>query len=147
MAGGLCWAGFSLAAGNYLYDTVVPEKRAGYLAVHHVLSNVGIFLGALLGGFLASVLPAGFTLAGQSWQWASSLWAVMLVSALARGVVAALFLPQLREVRRVRPLGPLGVISRVLYARNLRAAWLRRARARARIRPIRPPDLPSTGRV
>ena len=145
MAGGLCWAGFSLAAGNYLYDTVVPEKRAAYLAVHHVLSNSGIFLGALLGGFLASILPAGFTLAGHSWQWTSSLWAVMLTSALVRGVIAMAFLPQLTEVRRVRPLGPLGVFSRILYVRSLRAAWLRWDRSRARARLLRPTVLPSTG--
>lgn len=147
MAGGLCWAGFSLAAGNYLYDTVVPEKRAAYLAVHNVLSNGGIFLGALLGGFLASVLPAGFTLAGHAWQWTSSLWAVMLLSSLARGAVAALFLPGITEVRRVRPLGALGVLSRILYARHLRAAWLRRNRARSRIRPVGLPALPTTSRV
>jgi len=145
MAGGLCWAGFSLAAGNYLYDTVVPEKRAAYLAIHNVLSNGGIFIGALLGGFLASILPAGFTLGGHAWQWTSSLWAVMLLSALARGAVAALFLPGITEVRRVRPLGRLGVISRILYARNLRAAWLRRTRTRLRPRPQPVPTLPSPG--
>jgi len=147
MAGGLCWAGFSLAASNYLYDTVVPEKRAAYLAVHNFFSNGGIFLGALLGGFLASVLPAGFTLAGHDWQWASSLWAVMLISALARGVIAALFLPGLPEVRRVRPIAVLGVVSRLFYARHLRAIWLRQARARSRTRPVAPTPLSSTGQA
>jgi len=146
-AGGLCWAGFSLAAGNYLYDTVAPEKRASYMAIHNVFGNGAIFIGALLGGLLASSLPAGFTLGGHAWQWTSSLWAVMLVSALARAAVAAVFLPRLKEVRRVRPLGPLGVISRIFYARSVRAAWLRWSRSRVRAQPPRPAAMPSPGRL
>ena len=48
---------FSLAAGNFLYDVVPPEKRAAYSAVHQTLSNSAIFTGALIGGSLATHAP------------------------------------------------------------------------------------------
>jgi MFS family permease len=129
-AGGLAWAGFSLAAGNYLYDTVAPEKRAGYAAVHQMLSNAGVFAGALLGGLLAAWLPAGLSLFGHTWHWASSLWGLMLVSTAGRALLAALFLPRLDEVRRVRRLTPAGLLARVLGLRWLLSGPWRRTPAR-----------------
>ncbi|OGI55258.1 MAG: hypothetical protein A3D32_02470 [Candidatus Muproteobacteria bacterium RIFCSPHIGHO2_02_FULL_60_13] len=114
MLGGLFWAGFSLSASNYLYDTVSPERRAAYSAVHNVFTSLAIFVGALLGGFLSLVVPENFTLFGKSWHWTSSLWGVLVVSSLARGVVALSLAPALREVREVRQLTPAGLMLRVV---------------------------------
>lgn len=114
MFGGLFWAGFSLSASNYLYDSVNRERRAAYSAVHNVLTSVAIFAGALLGGFLSLVVPENFVWFGKSWHWTSSLWGVLIASSLARGVVALSLAPALREVREVRKLTPAGLMRRVI---------------------------------
>ena len=101
MFGGLIWAGFALSAGNFLYDAVPPPRRAQYSAIHSVLASFGVFAGALAGGLLAPYLPRATELFGLSIDWVSNLYWVFLFSALARAVVALLFIPHLREVRAV----------------------------------------------
>ena len=82
-------------------------EEAGYI--------LGCFgAGALLGGFLSLVVPENFVLFGKSWHWTSSLWGVLVVSSLARGVVALTLAPALREVREVRKLTPAGLMLRVV---------------------------------
>lgn len=111
---GFSWAGFTLSAGNFIYDMIAPQRRATYLAVHNVLASTGVFAGALFGGYLGSVLPTELTLAGLTWHWLSPLYGVFIVSALARGAVVFLFIPRLKEVRAVRPISMSQVIFRVM---------------------------------
>jgi MFS family permease len=113
MLGGIFWSGFSLSATNYLYDSVTPGRRAAYSAVHNMFASLAIFAGALLGGFLSLVVPENFTLFGGTWHWTSSLWGVLVVSSLARGIVALSLAPTLREVREVRRLTAVGLMLRV----------------------------------
>jgi MFS family permease len=113
MLGGLCWAGFSLSAGNFLYDVVTPEKRAGYLALHNMLGNAGVFGGALVGGFLSTVIPAEVVVFGLALHWTSGLWGVLLISTVARAAMVLVFLPRLREVRAVRQLSPMALLTRL----------------------------------
>jgi MFS family permease len=120
---GACWAGFSLAAGNYLYDIAPPEKRAAYSAIHQALSNGAIFCGALIGGFLGTHAPADFEVGRTTLHFTSGLWSVMIVSGLARALVAVVFLPRLRAVRTVRVLSAAGLALRVTRATVL-AEWL-----------------------
>ncbi len=108
---GFSWAGFTLAAGNFVYDLIAPHRRATYLAVHNVLANTGIFCGAILGGYLGAVLPTSAELFGRTFSWLSPLYGVFVVSTVARAAVVALLVPKLREVRRVRPIS----ISRVIF--------------------------------
>ncbi|MDR2877390.1 MAG: MFS transporter [Chromatiales bacterium] len=100
--GGLCWAGFSLSASNYLYDLIPSERRATQLAMHNVGASIGVFCGALLGGYIATHAPKEIFLFGEHYEWFSALYAAFLLSTLARFTVAALFLPRLREMRAVR---------------------------------------------
>jgi len=111
--GGLSWAGFTLSAGNFLYDLVPSPKRTTYLAFHNVVLGVGVFLGAMLGGFLAAWMPREFSVAGHSVTLISALQGVFLVSTLARLAIALAFLPKLREVRSVRPMSVRGLVFRV----------------------------------
>jgi len=120
---GVAWAGFSLAAGNFLYDVVPPEKRAAYSAVHQTLSNAAVFGGALIGGFLATHAPHELQLGGYSIAFASGLWLALSASALVRTAVIAIFLPLLREARPVRPISPAALAIRVIRA-NVLAEWL-----------------------
>jgi MFS family permease len=110
---GLAWAGFTLSAGNFLYDLIAREKRATYLAIHNILASTGIFCGALLGGYLSLVLPNQLVLGGLSWAWLSPILGVFAVSTIARSIVLAVLLPKIREARKVRPISFSNVIFRV----------------------------------
>jgi MFS family permease len=139
--GAVAWAGFSLAAGNFLYDVAPPEKRAAYSAVHQTLSNTAVFGGALIGGFLGTNAPHALELGGYSVAFASGLWLALCASSLVRAAVVAVFLPRLRETRLVRPISPTALAIRVIRA-NVLAEWLfellpsrRRARKNRRSPP------------
>lgn len=110
---GFAWAGFTLAAGNFLYDLIEPNRRATYLAIHNLFASAGVFGGAVLGGYLGTVMPSALTLADTTWRWASPLFGVFLVSTMMRILVVLVFIPQLREVRPVRPISASAVIFRV----------------------------------
>jgi MFS family permease len=110
---GFAWAGFSLSAGNFIYDLISPQRRATYLAVHNVLASVGVFVGAVLGGWLGAVLPAEIRLFGHDLRWVSPLYGVFVVSTIVRAAVVVLLVPRLREVRNVRPISVGQVIFRV----------------------------------
>ena len=121
--GGIAWAGFGLAAGNFLYDVVPPERRAAYSAVHQAISNTAVFGGALLGGLLATHAPRELAFAGYTIAFTSGLWLALCASTVARAVVIAVFLPGLREMRLVRPISPAALAIRVIRA-NVLAEWL-----------------------
>ena len=101
---GLVWAGFNLSAGNFMYDLIPAPKRATYLAMHNILTNIGIFAGAMLGGYLGVVLPSSVNIADNQLHWGSVLLGVFLLSAVARFMVAITFIPRIKEVRSVRPM-------------------------------------------
>jgi MFS family permease len=116
---GFVWAGFSLCAGNFVYDLIRPAQRATYLAVHNVLSNFGIFAGSLIGGLLGSMMPSVVALGGFDWTWASPLYGIFLLSALLRGLAIVVFLPKIQEVRNVRPISARQVIFRAAHIHAL----------------------------
>lgn len=110
---GFCWAGFSLSAGNFLYDIIQPGRRLSYMAMHNVLASLGVFGGAVLGGTLAATMPEHIALFGFDWRWASPLYGIFILSTIARLIVVGTFIPQLKEVRAVRPISFGQVIFRV----------------------------------
>ena len=110
---GLTWAGFSLSASNFLYDLISREKRTTYLAIHNMLSNTGLFAGAMLGGYLGTVLPTSLTVLDHTFSWGSALLGVFAVSTVARALMVFVLLPRIREVRRVRPIKVRDLIFRV----------------------------------
>ena len=110
---GLSWAGFTLGATNFLYDLIVREKRATYLAIHNILAGMGVFCGAILGGYLGVVLPERISFTGFTLVWLSPLLGVFAISAAARIVVLLALLPGIQEVRKVRSISFSSVIFRV----------------------------------
>lgn len=125
MLAGMAWAGFGLSATNIMYDFAKPERRAMYAAMQSVFGAVGIFTGALLGGYLGGVIPARIEIAGIPLEWTSGLWGVLLISSLARAVVASIFIPRLREVRPVRSISTVGLLAR-LARHNPVGRWVYR---------------------
>ncbi|ALP53496.1 hypothetical protein Tel_10265 [Candidatus Tenderia electrophaga] len=111
--GGLVWAGFSLSASNFIYDALPAHKRVTLMALHNTLANIGLFVGAVIGGFVATHVNQTITLGGYTHEFASVFLIVFLLSALARGLVALIFLPRLKEVRYIRPMPMRELIFRV----------------------------------
>lgn len=98
---GLSWAGFSLSAGNLLYDLVPRPQRSGYVALHSIVTAGGVFLGGMLGASLLNWLPTRSTLFGDPGLATALLW-IFLISSALRMTVALLFLRRVREVRKPR---------------------------------------------
>lgn len=122
MLSGLCWAGFSLSAANSLFDLIPSERRTPLMATHNVFVALGVFSGAMLGGWLATTLPAHVDLGAFRAAWASPLLGVFVISSCARGLVSLVFLRRLEEPRRVRPMNRRGVIFRVTRLHPVSAA-------------------------
>jgi len=93
---GFLWAGYNLCIVNFIYDAVSPEKRARCLAYFNFLNGLGLFLGATFGGYLLENLPKIF---------GYQTFALFLISGLTRGIVGAIFLPRIEEVRKVKEIG------------------------------------------
>jgi MFS family permease len=110
---GLAWAGFTLSASNFIYDLIARDKRATFLAVHNVLASIGIFGGAMLGGYLGLVIPTEMTFAGITMSWLSPLLGVFIISTFVRALIVVFLLPKIREVRKVRPISFTDLIFRV----------------------------------
>src|SRR5262249_54782200 len=107
------WAGFSLSASNFVFDLTPPQRRATLMAAHNVFAALGVFCGAVIGGWLGTHLPHQATLFGRRFDWLSALYGGFVISGRARLVVAIAFLPRLREVRSVRRMSMTGLIFRV----------------------------------
>jgi MFS family permease len=87
------WAGFNLAAMNFVYDAAPPEGRTRHIAVFNAMNGTAICLGALTGGFMAGRLPP---LLGHN------LLTLFAISGALRFIVVALFLRRFAEVRHVQ---------------------------------------------
>jgi MFS family permease len=96
--GGFLWAGFNLACSNYIYDAVSKQRRGICFAYFGALNGIGVFIGATLGGLMATYLSAGT---------ASVFLLLFLISGLLRLAVSLIMLPRLHEVRKVEPVRPL----------------------------------------
>lgn len=111
---GVSWAGFNLSSGNLLYELIPREKRATYQALQNVLLTLGVFIGGLLGTLIIKTLPQTLHLGGWHYTFTTTLMWVFLFSTLARGLVAAVFLPRLRELRKPRrQVAPYQLVFRI----------------------------------
>jgi MFS family permease len=98
---GLSWSGFSLGAGNLLYELVPRTRRAAYVAFHNVGTAAGVFTGAMIGASLVLVLPSTGVLLGASGV-ESNLLYLFALSGIARAIIAALLARRVREIRKPR---------------------------------------------
>jgi MFS family permease len=98
---GLSWSGFTLSAGNLLYELVPQTRRAAYVAFHNVGTAAGVFGGAMLGALLEVVLPPRGVLLGESTTLSNLLY-LFIISGIARALLAALLARRVRELRKPR---------------------------------------------
>jgi len=90
---GIVWAGFNLAAGNFIYDAVTRQRLAICVSYFSILSGLGVLIGATLGGIISSYNLRIFGL--------NSILFVFLLSGVARLIVYTLMIPKIQEVRNV----------------------------------------------
>ena len=98
---GLSWAGFTLSAGNLLYELVPTTRRAAYVAFHNVGTAAGVFIGAMIGAGLVIVLPPRAVLFGSS-DVLSNLLYLFALSGAARAILATLLARHVRDFRKPR---------------------------------------------
>ncbi len=91
---GFVWSGFNLASGNFVFNAVTRDRHALCVSYFNVLNGFGVFVGALLGGLLAS-LNIGF------WIF-SGLVVVFIISFIARISIYLMFVFKIREVVEVK---------------------------------------------
>ena len=105
LIGGIGWAAFNLASGNFIYDSVSPERRGICVAYYNVFAGVGIFIGATLGGFLAQYVHFSFI---------KTFFFIFVVSGVLRAVAGFILLPKIKEVRKVKKEGTLKAFMEVM---------------------------------
>ena len=88
---GIAWAGFELSSFNFVFDTTTPPKRARCVAYYNVINGIMIFLGVTIGSLIVRYNQLFWT----------KYYLVFLVSGVLRYTVSIIFLPKLREVRKV----------------------------------------------
>jgi hypothetical protein len=86
---GIAWAGFELCAPNFIYGGAPQGSRIKYIALFRALNGVGAAGGALVGGYLATILPPLF---GQQ------ILSLFLLSGIIRGIVVLRFLPSIIDI-------------------------------------------------
>lgn len=104
--GGIAWAGFNLAASNFIYDNVRQSKRGLAVSYYNMLSGIGIFLGAGIGAILIKVLKTDFI---------EPLFLIFIIGSIARVIVILWGIPKIREVKKKKKFrGPRDLENLVL---------------------------------
>ena len=108
---GLAWAAFDLSSFNFVYDVVTRQRREIAFAYFNALNGLGTFIGASVGGLLATHFPfkIGF----------HPILFLFLISGILRFILSAFMLPHLREVRKVKPSKPLSYFMGGFIRRRL----------------------------
>ena len=91
--GGIFWAGFHLAAGNFIYDNVSQVKRGAAVSYYNMLLGLGTFLGAGLGAILIKYINTTLI---------QPIIVIFIISAVLRLFTVIIGLPMMREVRKVK---------------------------------------------
>jgi len=111
LCSGFAWAGFNLCATNFIYDAVTPQKRVRCIGYFSLIQGMAICIGGVLGGCLATRLPAVN---------GSALLTLMLLSGLLRLGVYFLLSPQFEEVRgSAKPISSRQLFFSVIGVRPL----------------------------
>lgn len=90
---GAMWAGFNLAAGNFIYDAVTRERIAICASYFSIINGFGIVIGATIGGYFASL--------SNNLMGLTPILFVFLLSGIARLGIYFIMRNRIKEVREV----------------------------------------------
>jgi MFS family permease len=119
---GFVWAGFNLAAVNFIFDAVSPAKRARCVAYQGLVNGLFVLLGSLFGAWFVENVPASVSMLGLTWAPYSSLYFVFVLSGLVRLFASVALLPLFKEVRTVQAVRSGELILRITSLRPLAGA-------------------------
>jgi MFS family permease len=88
---GAAWAGFNLAAGNFIYDNVKPQKRGTAVSYYHMLVGIGLASGAAVGALLIKVIQTSFM---------EPIILIFIIGAIVRMLAVFFFLPKIKEIKK-----------------------------------------------
>ncbi len=117
---GFFWSGFNLAAANFVFDAVSPEKRARCIAYQGIINGVLVFLGALVGGWLCTHVNPHWGMNLGVWTPPSVFAGVFLASGLLRLTTVVALLGRFKEVRPVVGIKGHELLIRVV---SIRPFW------------------------
>ncbi|MDH5524641.1 MAG: MFS transporter [Desulfobulbaceae bacterium] len=117
---GLVWAGFSLAAANFIYDACSPPKRARCVAYRSLINSVFVLAGSMAGGLVARQLPPDFAIGPYHFE--HGLLFIFLISAILRLTTAAFLLKIFHEVREVEHIRSRELIFRITHIKPIAGA-------------------------
>jgi MFS family permease len=119
---GFVWAGFNLAAANFMFDAVTPPKRGRCSAYQAIITTFFVFLGSLLGGYIATHIssPVDFHLLFGLPE--SPYPFLFSISMAMRFLVVLFFLKAFGEVREVENIKHRELIFRITHIRPLTGA-------------------------
>ena len=120
--GGFVWAGFNLAAANFMFDAVSPAKRALCVSYQGLINGACVFTGSVAGAYTASLLPESYSLGPLIWKPVSILPVLFLLSGILRFIASGLFLHRFKEVRPVEPISAGELIFRVSHLKPIAGA-------------------------
>ena len=116
---GVFWAGFNLAAANFVFDAVTAPKRARCIAYQAIINGFFVLSGSLLGGYLATSLPADWGDALGYFVQPSKFLSLFVLSGILRVLAVAWLLPRFKEVRAVDHIPSHELIVRITAIRPL----------------------------
>lgn len=117
MYSGAAWAGYTLAAQNFMFDAVSPPKRARCAAYQNLVNGTMVFIGSVAGGVIVTLLPP-ITLPQSITL--SPFFVLFIVSGVLRSLAAHLLLRRFHEVRSsVRPSSEYPLVFRVSHFRPI----------------------------
>jgi MFS family permease len=93
--GGMSWAGFNLAATNFIYDNVSSDKRGLAVSYYNMLVGIGVFLGAGTGALLIKFLNTTVI---------EPIVLIFLIGTVARMLVAFFGITKIKEIRQTKKL-------------------------------------------
>jgi len=95
---GIVYGGFATAINIFLLDAVTPQKRVRCQAYLNVFMGTGIFLGGVLGGWLAENLPKSISITYLGFGiMFSSLIFVFIISGISRFLANFIFLRRFKK--------------------------------------------------
>lgn len=117
LVSGLANATMIIPETNFIYDSTNPQHRAICHTYKNLLVGIGVFLGSLLGGFLAN---------NHLISSINPFFLVFGLSAFLRLAVSFYFVPRIKEERKVERIPPMKVnLAHPFQTLTTEIGWLR----------------------
>lgn len=129
---GIFWAGFNLAAANFVFDAVSSAKRARCFAYQSIVNGILVFLGSAIGGYIASNASPALNVPLAIFVAPSRFLVLFFASGVMRMLVMLLLFRTFSEVRKVQRVRGYQILVRVVSLRPLWGATFGVSSARRR---------------